>query len=121
VVEDDELVRAHVESLLKSLGYDVLAAGSGPEALQVLRQDRKIDLLFTDLVMPGGMNGPQLAKEARRLRPTLKILYTSGHAAGTPAQETAPAPGIDLLSKPYQRRELAARLRRVLEARSTDS
>src|SRR5215813_2025891 len=75
VVEDDELVRPSVESLIESLGYQVLSARNGPDALEILRQDTPIDLLFTDVFMPGGMYGPKLVAEARRLRPQLKILY----------------------------------------------
>jgi CheY-like chemotaxis protein len=74
VVEDDELVRPSVETLIESLGYRVLSARNGPDALEILRQDTPIDLLFTDVFMPGGMYGPKLVAEARRLRPELKVL-----------------------------------------------
>jgi PAS domain S-box-containing protein len=117
LVEDDELVRAHVEGLVKGLGYSVLSARNGPEALDILRQDRKIDLLFTDIVMPGGMTGLQLAEEARRLRPGLRVLYTSGYAEGAMAGQGTQDIGFDLLSKPYQRHKLAAKLRQALEAK----
>jgi CheY-like chemotaxis protein len=73
VVEDDELVRPSVETLIESLGYRVLSARNGPDALEILRQDTPIDLLFTDVFMPGGMYGPKLVAEARRLRPELKV------------------------------------------------
>jgi Response regulator receiver domain len=71
--------RAYVQSLIESLGYRVVPARDGLDALEILRHDTPIDLLFTDVVMPGGMHGPQLAAEARRLRPELKVLYTSGY------------------------------------------
>jgi CheY-like chemotaxis protein len=77
-VDDEELVRKSAAILIASLGYRVLTAGSGPEALEILRQDTPIDLLFTDIFMPGGLHGPQLVNAARRLRPGLKFLYTSG-------------------------------------------
>jgi quercetin dioxygenase-like cupin family protein len=93
--------------LIASLGYRVLTAGSGPEALEILRQDTPIDLLFTDIFMPGGLHGPQLVNAARRLRPGLKFLYTSGFfeyaeirdaldpsIAQVAAQETVEARGI---------------------------
>jgi len=75
IVDDDDLVRTSAATLIGSLGYRVLSAGSGPEALEVLRRDTAIDLLFTDIFMPGGMHGPQLVNAARRLRPELKILF----------------------------------------------
>jgi CheY-like chemotaxis protein len=75
IVDDDELVRASAATLIGSLGYRVLSAGSGPEALEVLRQDTPVDLMFTDVFMPGGMHGPQLVAAARRLRPDLKVLF----------------------------------------------
>src|SRR5262245_60535135 len=73
IVDDDEPVLKSAVFLIASLGYRVLSAGSGTEALEVLRQDRPIDLLFTDVFMPGGLHGPQLVAAARRLRPELKI------------------------------------------------
>ena len=110
IVEDDELVRPSVESLIESLGYRVLSARNGPDALEILRQDTPIDLLFTDVFMPGGMYGPKLVAAARRLRPQLKILYTSGYGDFTPE------PGIERLIKPYWPEHLAAKLREVLES-----
>src|SRR3954470_13548017 len=79
VVEDNDLVRSYVEKELKELGYRVIATRNAREALEILRQPRNIDLLFTDVVMPGGMFGPELAREAARLRPGLKVLFTSGY------------------------------------------
>src|SRR5215470_11872776 len=106
VVEDDELVRPSVESLIESLGYRVLSAGNGPDALEILRQDTPIDLLFTDAFMPGGMYGPKLVAEARRLRPELKVLYTSGY------WDFSSDPGIERLLKSYWPERLAAKLRK---------
>jgi PAS domain S-box-containing protein len=112
VVEDDDMVRSYVERLLARLNYRVLSAANGAAALELLRQDHSVDVLFTDVVMPG-MMGPQLAAEARRLIPDLKVLYTSGF---TEAGRTREELGNDeLLSKPYQRHELAAKLRAVLD------
>ena len=74
------MVRSYVESELKALGYRVIVTRNGPAALDILRGPEKIDLLFTDVVMPGGMFGTELAKEAARLRPDLKILFTSGYS-----------------------------------------
>jgi signal transduction histidine kinase/CheY-like chemotaxis protein len=114
VVEDNELVRSYVEKELKELGYRVIATRNGPEALAILRQPREIDLLFTDVVMPGGMFGPELAKQASRLRPELKVLFTSGYTEH-PVQ---PLDGLNgdarILNKPYRRNDLALMLRTVL-------
>ena len=79
VVEDNDMVREYVESELKALGYRVIVTRNAPAALDILRGPEKIDLLFSDVVMPGGMFGPELAREAARLRPGLKILLTSGY------------------------------------------
>ncbi|MFA7624835.1 MAG: PAS domain-containing protein [Pusillimonas sp.] len=114
-VEDDELVRSHVVSLLESLGYRVTQAASGPEALQILAHTFDIDLLFTDVVMPGGVNGRQLAEQALALCPTLKILYTSGYTENAIVHHGRLDRGVNLLSKPYRRNELANKVRKVLD------
>jgi len=114
-VEDDDTVRAYVEGELKGLGYEVLVAASGAAALDILARPVKVDLLFTDIVMPGGMLGPELAEAARRLRPTLKILYTSGYSETAADDRSRLARGVQLLGKPYRRQQLAEMLRTVLE------
>ncbi|QDP24098.1 ATP-binding protein [Bradyrhizobium cosmicum] len=114
LVEDDDMVRAYVESELKTLGYRVIATSNGPAALDVLRQPGDIHLLFTDVVMPGGMFGPELARQALVLRPGLKVLFTSGYS-----QSPVKTPdGIDarVLTKPFKRQDLAAMLRSTLSA-----
>src|SRR5207244_4132002 len=80
VVEDDDLVRTHVEGQLHDLGYHVVAAPDGPSALRALAEIDQVDLLFTDVIMPGGLDGAQLAHEVHRRRPGLKVLFTSGYA-----------------------------------------
>ena len=114
VVEDDQHVRAHVVSLLTSLGYRVRSAGSAAEALDVLRASEDIDLLFTDVVIPGGLNGPQLAAQALTLRPQLRVLFTSGYAQNSLAEEARIPRPWRLLSKPYRQHELASCLRAAL-------
>lgn len=114
VVEDDDMVRAYVESELRTLGYRVIATSNGPAALDLLRQLGDIDLLFTDVVMPGGMFGPELARQATALRPGLKVLFTSGYS-----QNPVKTPdGIDarILTKPFKRQELAAMLHSALSS-----
>ncbi len=116
VVEDDELVREHVITQLEGLGYCVTSAGNGPDALEALRQLEDIDLLFTDIIMPAGIDGAELAKQARRLRPGLKVLFTSGYTENAIVHSGRLDRGVQLLSKPYRLRELASKVRSVLDA-----
>ena len=113
VVEDDELVREMAVDTISALGYRVLTAPNGPEALEMLRNAGTVDLLFSDVVMPGGMNGYELVRKAREMRQGLKALVTSGYAhQNRPLPETVDVP---LLTKPYRRAELAQQIRLVLE------
>ncbi len=111
LVEDQALLRGHAESLLQDLGYSVLTAGGAAQALALLAAGEDVALLFTDVVLPGGMNGPELAEAARRLRPGLRVLLACGSA---PPDEGSVA-GIPVLGKPYRRRDLAEQVRRVLD------
>lgn len=113
VVEDDDMVRAYVENELKALGYRVIATSNGPTALDVLRQAGDIHLLFTDVVMPGGMFGPELARQAMQLRPGLKVLFTSGYSQD-PVKASDGIGDARILSKPFRRKDLAAMLRAAL-------
>ena len=115
LVEDDVLVRRYAGDQLAALGYRVLQAGDGPEALEILRAEEDIDLLFTDIVMPGGMNGRQLADAALALRPRLKVLYTSGYTDNAVVHDGRLDPGVLLLNKPYRRAELALTVRAALD------
>jgi signal transduction histidine kinase/CheY-like chemotaxis protein len=117
VVEDDADVRELVVMQLEELGYASIIAGSGPEALDILAATAtpRIDLLLTDVVMPGGMNGVELVREARRQRPALKALLTSGYTAGHgPGESEAAAADLALLSKPYQQADLALAIQEAL-------
>jgi PAS domain S-box-containing protein len=115
LVEDDDMVRLYAEDLLAGLGYQVTTAANGPEALEILEQRDDFDLLFTDIIMPGGMNGRQLAEQATMLHPGLKVLYTSGYTENAIVHHGRLDPGVHLVSKPYRRTELAARIRAVLD------
>jgi CheY-like chemotaxis protein len=115
LVEDDELVRTHAGQLLRQLGYRVLSASGGPEALDLLRANPDIDLLFTDVIMPGGMNGPQLADAAHRLYPQLPVLYTSGYTENAIVHHGRVDPGVNLLHKPYRRETLAEKIRVAID------
>jgi CheY-like chemotaxis protein len=113
VVEDDpEVLEVTVESL-RHIGYEVLTAADGPSALAVLGRDDPIDILFSDVAMPRGMNGVELARAALRLRPGLRVLLASGYpiAALTATQDAPPGGEFPFLSKPYRGSELAAALR----------
>ena len=112
VVEDDARVRQVTAQRLRSLGYRVREAGSGQAALDALEAHDGIALLFTDIIMPGGMTGRDLAAAVREKHPEVKVLYTSGYAA----QRGIAGPGEALLPKPYRTSELAMQLRRILEA-----
>ncbi|MCR6632156.1 MAG: response regulator [Magnetospirillum sp.] len=114
VVDDEPLVLTVAASTLRDLGYNVVEAGSGGEALDRLAEHGHIDLLFTDIVMPGGMNGWQLAAEAVRRHPDLKILYTSGFAPSIDRDEAVASLGR-LLEKPYRHQQLAEAVRLSLE------
>ncbi|MEX1205294.1 MAG: PAS domain S-box protein [Dongiaceae bacterium] len=115
VVEDDTAVRELVVSQLAGLGYAVLQAPDGPAAEAVLEGGAAVDLLFTDIVMPGGMTGRQLADRARRRRPGLKVLFTSGYAENAVVHQGRLDPGVHLLSKPYKKLDLARKVRDALD------
>lgn len=117
VVEDDDLVRDHLSSQLARLGYRVTNAANGPRALDIINRMKDIDLLLTDIVMPGGLNGRQLADEALKVRPDLKVLFTSGYSENAIVHHGRLDAGVELLSKPYRLQELAAKVRKVLEDR----
>jgi PAS domain S-box-containing protein len=114
VVEDDDLVRASSVGMLRDLGYTCLHASDGSAALEMLRGGAKIDLLFTDVVMPGPVRGRELAIEAQKLRPDLPVLFTSGYTEDAIVHDGRLDPGIQLLSKPFAREDLARRIRGLL-------
>ncbi len=116
LVEDDDLVRNHAVRALEEMGYSVLHAANGAQALQIVRGGASFDLLFTDVVMPGGMNGPQLAAEVATLRPGVPVLFTSGYTENAIVHHNRVDAGVHLLHKPYTRRKLAEMLRRVLRS-----
>lgn len=117
VVEDNPSVRTIAVRLVRQLGYGVVEAENASEALKLLATDRRVDLLFTDIVMPGTMTGDALAREARAIRPGLKILLTTGFAEGPLRNRTQPVDltGFSMLRKPYRKPELERRLQEVLE------
>ncbi len=114
VAEDDDGVRASVVSQLAELGYRVLAVANGEEALAVLERGEKIDLLFTDVVMPGALNGRALADRARELVPGLAVVFTSGYTQNAIVHHGRLDDGVSLLSKPYRLAQLSAAIREEL-------
>ena len=115
VVEDDSDVRSYVISALGMLGYDIIDAPDGPQALERLGEISKIDLLLTDVVLPGGMTGPEVAAEVRKRFPEVKVLYTSGYTENAILHHGRLANGVDLLGKPYTVDTLARRVRLSLD------
>jgi signal transduction histidine kinase/ActR/RegA family two-component response regulator len=121
IVEDDEDVLNSTAGLLRELGYSVLAASDGPEALARLRASERVDILFTDVVLPHGMNGRMLAREAAALRPALPVLFTTGYARNAIVHNGQLDPDVQFLAKPYTQQELAQKLRAVLDAAAKTS
>ncbi|QRN98214.1 response regulator [Archangium violaceum] len=117
VVEDDAGVRATVVELLTELGYRVLKATDGQSALAVIQSGLPVDLLFTDVVMPGPVRSPELARQAKALLPDLEVLFTSGYTENAIVHGGRLDPGVNLLSKPYRREDLARKLRQLLRNR----
>ena len=115
VVEDNEALRAYTVEMLEELGYRVLQAGNAAVALEILDQKFHIDLLFTDIVIPGGMNGRALAQEAVSRKPGLKVLFTTGYARNAIVHHGRLDPGVDFLGKPYSTNDLAAKIRTILD------
>jgi CheY-like chemotaxis protein len=118
VVEDSAEVRAYSAEVLRELAYRVLEAPDGPSALDILERsgEARVDLLFADVILPGGMTGLGLAERARALRPGLKVLFTTGYARSATAADSGRLdPGMELIAKPFTYAELAARTRAVLD------
>ncbi|MEX2335001.1 MAG: PAS domain S-box protein, partial [Pseudohongiella sp.] len=114
VVEDDELVRDYVTGQLAALGYRVSEADNGPQALETLTRIAPVDLLLTDVVMPGGMTGRQLAEIVVAQYPEVRVLYTSGYTENAIVHHGRLDPGVQLLGKPYSRGDLAMKVRAAL-------
>ncbi len=114
VVEDDKLVRDYVLTQLHSLGYVTLDAANAAEALALVEAGHEFDLLFTDVIMPGAMNGRQLATELQNSRPKLKVLFTSGYTENAIIHHGRLDSGVLLLAKPYRKSDMARMIRKAL-------
>jgi CheY-like chemotaxis protein len=116
VVEDESAVRELTVEYLKNLGYQVLEAENGLSALNLFKTHPKsIDLLLSDVVMPGGLSGPELAKEAKARYPKLKILFASGYPKNALIDHPSLAQPVHLMAKPYKLHELAFKIRQILD------
>ncbi len=115
IVEDDTDVRTLAVNLIDDLGYRVLEAGDGKAALGILERERRIDLLFTDVILPGGMNGNEIARRAPEYQPDIKIMYMSGYSHDALIHQGRMDDAVVLLQKPFRRAELAVKLREALE------
>jgi CheY-like chemotaxis protein len=115
VVDDEPTVRMLVGDTLAELGYQAIEAADAASGLKVLESDAEIDLLITDVGLPGGMNGKQMADAARRTRPNLKVLFITGYAENAALSNGHLEPGMHVLSKPFAMDKLASRIRSIIE------
>jgi PAS domain S-box-containing protein len=120
LVEDDPGVRAVSVKMLRAQGYRIVEAGDGKEAIALLEGNQRFDLLFTDIVLPGGMNGIEIVEAAQKLRPGMKVLYTTGYAEGAVAHNDELALNADVVNKPYRRSELLEKVRATLDGDGSD-
>jgi CheY-like chemotaxis protein len=118
VVEDDTEVREVVVAMLSDLGYRVLQASDAAKGLAVVESGIPVDLLFTDVVMPGTLKSPEMARQARQRIPDLAVLFTSGYTENSIVHGGRLDAGVELLSKPYSREALARKVRHVLANRA---
>lgn len=115
VVEDDDEVRAYTTEILRELGYDILEATEGDTALSLIASEPRIRLLFTDVGLPGPLNGRQIAEEARKLKSDLKVLFTTGYTHNAIIHQEQLDRGVQLIVKPFNFSGLAARIRQMFE------
>lgn len=114
VVEDEPAIRGLLLEILEDLGYQAIDAQDSVSGLCVIRSDARIDLLITDVGLPGDMNGRQMADAARQSRPDLKVLFITGYAEGAMRADEQLAPGMDVLSKPFALETISRRIRSIL-------
>ena len=108
-------MRSYSVDILRDLGYRVLEAHDGLSALRLVEKQSRIDLLFTDVVLPGGMTGAQAAAKARAIAPPIKVLFTTGYARNAIIHQGRLDYGVHLITKPFGRDDLAVKIRDVLD------
>jgi CheY-like chemotaxis protein len=116
VVEDNPSVREVAAAMIEEMGYETVQASNGPEGLRIIEGRDDIALVLSDVIMAGGMNGPELAARALKVRPSLKILFMSGYAPGSVRQMQDLPDTIDLVNKPFTRSDLTEKVKRALAA-----
>jgi len=121
VVDDEPAVRMLVTDVLEELGYQALEAEDGAAGLKILQSSRRVDLLVTDVGLPGGMNGRQLADAARVVRPQLKVLFITGYAETAVLGNAPPGPGMQVITKPFAMDALAAKVRGIIHTGASES
>jgi DNA-binding NtrC family response regulator len=115
IVEDDASVRAIAETMLQGLGYNVLTAEDAKAGLLALERTPGVNLLLSDIALPGGVSGPDMVETVRQSRPELKVLFMSGHGSGIVSQSHRLDRNSELLMKPFRRRQLAQKVRDILD------
>ena len=118
VIDDDPTIRMLVAELLAESGYAVIEASDGPAGLKVLNSNARIDLLITDVGLPGGLNGRQVAEAARVSRPNLKVLFITGYAENAVIGQGRLENGMFVMTKPFQMEHLAHRIREIIKRQS---
>lgn len=116
VIDDEPIVRMLIVEVLEEAGYMVLEAGDGPSGLRILESANQVDLLITDVGLPGGMNGRQVADAARIARPDLKVLFVTGFAENAVIENGHLEPGMAVITKPFAITELAAKVEEMIES-----
>jgi CheY-like chemotaxis protein len=114
VIDDEPTVRMLVADVLSDLGYAALEAEDGPSGLRILQSDLRVDLLITDVGLPNGMNGRQVADAARALRPGLKVLFITGYAENAAVGNGHMEPGMAVLTKPFAMDDLGSKIRSLI-------
>jgi CheY-like chemotaxis protein len=118
LVEDEDLVRRFAELNLRSLGYEVTSFANGPDLMRAMDAGLRFELLFTDIVLPGGMNGRDIAEEVVRRAPGTKVIYSSGYTDNAIVHHGRLDDGVNLLNKPFRKAEMARKVREVLDGLS---
>jgi CheY-like chemotaxis protein len=115
VIDDEPTVRMLIVEVLEEHGYAAIEAGDGPSGLRILESDMRIDLLITDVGLPGGLNGRQVADAARRSRPALKVLFITGYAENAAVGNGHLDPGMEVITKPFVMADLSAKIRELID------